>query len=465
MKMQKIKFKHRSWHLKRRQGVSLVIVAFGVTTLLAMAALVIDTGMVLNSQVELQKAVETSVLTAVTTLEPVKTGGIIKVDTTQTEQIARDVFKYVSNPLVDAPSITAVDINTASKAIHISAVGYSKTYFLKFLGIYTIKLNAQAASISAPRYINRSVDSNSLMIDYSGDTAVQQPLGDNKNPGIDTLYKPKPEYLYGPPDNKALSLGPDGYVTLRLPAPLVDLEGNDLYIREQGNLEGYFVFAGVDVNPLNPYTNELLPGDGIKWVNISCTGIPAGTNSSGNVGAYYVNVDISGKPTIQEAKFYGSGYFDLGANCSRGGVETYGPNTEKIASAKYLKIIDDNSEDGFMTDNQNVPTLIQGEHSSVTPGADIDAVAVLHHSRLTNSSDYFKDTDSDGLIDIVELLLGTYVDSPDSDGDGISDSLEYGGWWNNSGVKTSIIDAGSATVYFTNPTEADSDGSNKIIFK
>ena len=55
-----------------------------------------------------------------------------------------------------------------------------------------------------------------------------------------------PDYrLINSDSSKGLSLGPGGYVTIRLPVPIVNKEGYDLYIREAGAAkDGYMVFAG-----------------------------------------------------------------------------------------------------------------------------------------------------------------------------------------------------------------------------
>ncbi|MEW5756617.1 MAG: LamG-like jellyroll fold domain-containing protein [Pseudomonadota bacterium] len=62
---------------------------------------------------------------------------------------------------------------------------------------------------------------------------------------------------------------------------------------------------------------------------------------------------------------------------------------------------------------------------------------------------YIQDDDRDGLGNRTELLYGTDIDNPDTDGDGLSDSMEVGGWditLNNAQVRV-----------YSNPLIADTD--------
>ena len=450
---------------KKARGVSLIIFAMGITAIFAFASFVVDIGIVLNSQNELQKAVESAALVGASNLEPKKdSAGIIKIDSSQVQSIMLETFNKVKNTngMISSASIPEISVNAKSKAVKISSYLSVNTYFISILGLKSIKVEAQAAAMSAPFYLSanfpKGLVPGSILKETSGDTDIRKPVGDNQNINSDFGN------IYGHPDNKALSLGPGGYITIRLPMPLVDGDGADLYISELGNLEGYYVFAGNDKDPSNPYVNEVMPGAGIQWVNISCTGFPVGgADSSGAVGAYYTTVNYNNSSSL-EAKFYGSGYFDLGAICkdSSGNVKYNG----NIKSATYLKIIDDNKEDGFMADYPVRPVLLIGEHSSISPGADIDAIGILHHTSLISVKDYNKDTDGDGLIDVLENVIGTDISKQDTDSDGINDDIEYSGWFDNSGIKTSIIDSSGATkVYFTNPIEPESRSSGTIFVK
>ncbi|MFW6174559.1 MAG: PKD domain-containing protein, partial [Chloroflexota bacterium] len=70
---------------------------------------------------------------------------------------------------------------------------------------------------------------------------------------------------------------------------------------------------------------------------------------------------------------------------------------------------------------------------------------------------YITDTDLDGLSDRLELLNGTRMDNPDSDGDGLDDALETYGWLTN--LDAPPCDGGDAlTLVVSNPLQPDSDG-------
>jgi len=237
---------------------------------------------------------------------------------------------------------------------------------------------------------------------------------------------------------------------------IYDGKGFDFIIYERGHAEGYFVYAGVDADPTNPYISAANPGGGIQWVNISCTGIPLYVKS-GFIDAYKTTVTVNGSSTT-DYKFYGSGIFDLGMKCSDGGTEFYdgtdSTDAPRIKNVKYLKIIDDNVEDGFLIQPKfgmeasqpaAIPMLIPGEHSSFTPGADIDAIEILHHSRLISVKEFDSgDSDGDGLLDTVELMFGLDPGVVDTDGDTISDLLEREGYMIRSTLNSDATLVGSS---------------------
>lgn len=464
--------------MKKQKGVSLIIFVFGITAIISFTGFVVDVGMILNSQNELQKALDTAALAAVSSIEPKRfkdTDGYYKVtiDTSNAENVALTVFDQVrlTNYFLVSANDPVIDLSkVGSKAIKITSSMDVRTYFMQFIGISHVQIQAQAAAASLPMYLTknfpRGLTSGSLILDTTGDTDIRNPVGDNPNINKDS------DNIFGVPDNVPLALGPGGYLMIRLPAPLVDGDGFDLFIREAGNIKGYFVFAGNDVNPNNPYVNEAIPGDGIKWVNISCTGTPVGYSLSGKLGAYYTNInyydpyDKITKTITNQAKFYGSGLFDLGTTCKNsGGSIKYGigsPDNGYIKNAKYLKIVDDNVEDGFMADKTDEPVLLIGDHSSTTPGSNIDAVGVLHSSRLISVKDFNADTDNEGLIDVMEQALGTDSTNADTDGDGVNDYLEFTGWYDNS-PGTSIVGNNSDKVVISNPEIPDNDGLVPIV--
>ena len=158
------------------------------------------------------------------------------------------------------------------------------------------------------------------------------------------------------------------------------------------------------------------------------------------IGSHMTTVQINGA-NVSEYKFYGSGLFDLGMKCDAVGPGTVYDGTgatpaPRIKNVKYLKIIDDNREDGFFLqpkfgNNQpsSIPSLFPGEHSGFSPGADIDAIAIFHHARIISLADYAGgDADGDGLMDITEKMHGFDETAPDTDVDGINDLREFRGY-------------------------------------
>ncbi|MCK7484505.1 MAG: hypothetical protein MZU97_02365 [Bacillus subtilis] len=109
------------------------------------------------------------------------------------------------------------------------------------------------------------------------------------------------------------------------------------------------------------------------------------------------------------------------------------------------------------------PTLFLGEHSSVTPGADIDAAGILHHVRLIKYSDFDLDSDNDGLIDILEEIIGTNKMNPDTRRRWNSDGLEYSGWHGTIASPKALWQEGSTQAQFTNPLVNDVDRRMGII--
>ncbi len=442
----------------KRKGVSLLILALGIVALMGFASFVADLGMIMNARNELQKVVESVALVGASNLEPQQDiAGNVTIDTSQVVTVMTDTYNQMvaSNPMLANASAPTITFNAQSKAVRIFTTLDVGTYFAKIIGINAVRVQAQAAALSSPYYLNatfpKGFSPGSIIRETSGDSDIRKPVGDNEN--VNMLF----DRALSAPDNKALTLGPGGYLTMRFTMPLMDGIGADLYIREIGNLEGYYLFAGNDADPDNPYVNEVMTGSGINWVNISCTGIPVDIDPTGSpIGSYLANVNYS-SGTTKEAKFYGSGIFDIGKTCtdSTGNI-LYDGNVKGV---KYLKIIDDNTIDGFLREDITKPVVLIGENSSITAGVDIDAVAILHHTRLISTIEFNKDTDNDNLIDLLETIIGTNPSAADSDADGINDSLEYSGWY---GASQSIIDAGSQQAQFTNPLDAETDGPGII---
>lgn len=420
----------------KRKAVSLVVITFSLVTFFIMAGFSIDVGYVFNYQNELQKALESAALVGASALEPkISESSTSSISvSTPTSQSVKDIMtttlKKITtvNPLLskNASEITnaSIEVNQISKAVRITTSITIKPFFISFVGINKINISGKAAAMAYPGYLSKlfpetSTGTGSLI--YSD---IRTPVGGNSNVNNNI------DNIYGPPDGKGLSLGAGGMIVLRLPLPLVDDSGADLYISELGNAKGYFVLAGIDADPNNPFVSNSQPGSGIYWQNISCTGISTmPTNSQTRAtGAYITAQNIGPYYISNDSKFYGSGLFDLSAKCNG---SSYNAN---ITNAQYLMIIDDDMEDGFMADNPADPVLLLGDHSSITPGVTIDAIAILHHSKLISPEDFDKDSDGDGLIDVLEEAIGTDPNSSDTDGDGVSDADEYNGHYYNSNI-------------------------------
>jgi len=461
--------------IKKRKGVSLIVLVFAGLAIISLAALVIDLGLVFNCRYEFQKLIETTALASITDYEAYEdTSNVIRypsaadIATNANSSVNNNLkaFKKSNSGLLMVQSITpTVTFGTTtqsrySRAIMVKATAIVRTYFINLLGINTIKMDASAVAMHLPVYLKNGNILNG--IGTYKDTDLRQPAGgtsttlaytgeNNVLPAV-TNINTNYNNIYGIPDGKVLSLGPGGYITLKLPATLVDGKGFDLQILTRGNASGYFVFAGNDADASDPYTDANHPGGGLQWVNISCTGTPIGTNTNGRVGSYRQNI---GGAIGTQAKFYGSGYFDLRASCSTG----YNAN---VKSAKYLKIIDDNIEDGFvLKDPENdtnfvaIPSFFPGQNSSHTPGVSIDAIAVEHHSKLITNADFTYDDDGDGLINAFENSLGLVSNGP-SEGVPVTNDDEREFWgYANAGITGIIQDTPTTTLRIDYATHLD----------
>jgi len=330
---------------------------------LAFSAFAVDGALVLTNRVKLQNATEAAALAAAAAFDsPASVSGVA----TNTFNILKLDF------LKSATSV--VEVNTDTKQVKLTTEYLSKPIFLAFLGVTGIKLEAKACAMSESVDVNAQysgVNWVSTNAEYSSnilpkDSSLAFPLTGFKSASFyysGATAEPKFSLIQA----NGLSLGPGGYVTIKLPEPIIDKVGDDLYIEEGGSAkDGYMVFAGLDVNPDNPYFEKGKEGDDVDWVNISCSGM------SKTIGSPIENVGTDGLGS--QDKFYGSGSFNLGDAC-----------TGKLSMAKYIRIVDDNEETAYVgTTKYTFP----GEASTATAGADIAPVTVLNHVRLIQSADY-----------------------------------------------------------------------------
>lgn len=377
----------------KKRASSTVYIIFFIVIFLTFAALAVDGALVLTNRAKLQNATETTALAAAAEFENPLTA-TSEFHMPKCANIAEHVKTTAENTfnLLKIDSLENATINvktsTTSNKVLVTTNMISEPFFLTFLGVNGIKLEAKACAVSESLPVmanypgvnwlttNAAYLSDILSKDLNmNDTAILTPLGGG--PSASYQYGYANFSLLSSEDTPArpLSLGPGGFVTIKLPAPIINKTGDDLFIKEVGALEGYMVFAGLDNDPTNPYVNVDKPGGKISWVNISCSGTSS-SSALGNKAHQSANTKLT--TNIQD-KFYGSGRFDIGAACTGG-----------MSMAKYIRIIDDNDESAFVTnDNTNYyKAMLYGEASTATSGADIDVVKVINHVRLIPSTKY-----------------------------------------------------------------------------
>lgn len=377
---------------RKKKASSVVFIIFFIVIFLAFAAFAVDGTIIFTNRVKLQNKTEMAAMAAAAEFNSSSTitaSDIQKVATSTFKLLVADGLQHskivakngqdidTANGVIDNDVV--VDTNAKKVTLYTSVI--AEPFFLTYMGVTGVKLEAKACAISEPLSVNANysgvnwltasaaylsdiLSKNSNM----NDTAILQPLG-NVGAGSASYGKlgyPDFSLLNPATDNKPLSLGPGGFITIKLPAPIIDKTGPDLFIKEYGTLEGYMVFAGLDNNPMKPYVNPDNRGDEISWVNITCSAKP---ESNGPNTVYNISTDSLG----YQNKFYGSAYFDIGASCTSG-----------LSMAKYIRIVDDNTENGFVTTDKTsyYKAMLYGEASTATPGADIDYVTVLNHVRL-----------------------------------------------------------------------------------
>lgn len=369
--------------MNKKSASTTVYIIFFFVIFLAFSAFAVDGAIVFTNRMKLQNAAETTALVAASEFNysSVASPADIQIQVTNTAKNTFDVLKKdgLGNANID------VQVHTASNQVLIDATMVSQPFFLSFLGISGINLEAKASAVSKELPVTANYTginwlttkaaykSDILSKDLNlNDTAILNPLGNFYSAAYDTASGFVNFSLISSDDNKPLNLGPGGFVTIRLPAPMADKPGNDLYIKEAGDArEGYMVFAGIDNDASDPYVQHGNEGAGISWVNITCSGTSAENGFANPLGT--ANTEIA-----NEDKIYGSAYFDIKNSCTGG-----------ISMVKYIRIVDDNDESAFVTDGTNFyKTMIYGEASTATAGADIDSVKVLNNVRLVSPSSF-----------------------------------------------------------------------------
>lgn len=393
--------------MKRKRASSTVFIIAFFVAFLAFTAFAVDGTIIFVQRLKLQGATEAAAMAGASEFNFSTDTGVqdtrVRTSVQDTLNLMKeDSLQYLN---VNNPANLTIDVDTTHKEVKVTTNYIAQPYFLAFLGVTGIRIQALACAKSEPldvmsRYsdINWITSagvyiSNIVWKDTTlHDTAILTPLGNFLSASIDpasgwVMFQALDPGVAGP-----LSLGPGGFITIRLPAPIIDKPGNDLYIKEAGALEGYFVFAGLDNDTgepgagVGPYVNAEKTGAGISWIDISCSATPelADTSGENRLKPYSVSTKGLGNKT----KFYGSAYYDLGNSCITN-------TANDISMAKYIRIVDDNSESAFLTTTQGnksntvfYKTMLFGEASTDTSGADIDSVRVLNHVRLKPPANY-----------------------------------------------------------------------------
>lgn len=365
--------------MKKKNASATLYIIFFLIIFLAFAAFAVDGTIVLTQRVKLQNATEMTALAAASefnyTIEPAP-ADVVAMVTNE----AASTFNLLKKDKLQTAHIN-VNVDSVANEVTIRANMVAEPLFLRFLGVSGINLEAKACAKSEPLSVTANYSGINWLTAkaaYLSDiiskspnmnnTAILLPLGNFPSASYDTITNFVNFGLLIAEDNQPLSLGPGGFITIKLPAPIIDKPGPDLFIKETGSLEGYMVFAGLDKNPDNPYVDADNPNDGIVWKNISCSG----TSEDTALGNDAHQIAVTQLPTSIQDKFYGSGYFDLGASCVDG-----------ISMAKYIRIVDDNSESAFVNYNGSYyKSMLYGEASTATSGADIDVIKILNHVKL-----------------------------------------------------------------------------------
>ncbi len=379
--------------MKRKQASTTLYIIFFFVVFLAFSAFAVDASIIFAQRAKLQNITEQAALA----------GASWYVQSSDAVAYTEVIFSLLSQDMLEHAECVVTQ-KPEDKRVLLETSVIAQPIFLSFLGVSGVNLQARACAQSSEldvtagssgfvRWLTPSAAyfSNLLTANNSyGDTAILTPLGefDSASMPIEGATTPNYKLISSGSDTSGLNLGPGGYVTIRLPSPIVNKPGNDLFIKEAGDAkEGYMVFAGLDIDPSDsndgsvstgPYVKAGNPGKGIKWTNISCTGTAA------NIPENSTMIDIPSPTEVDSTTFYtkiyGSANFDLGTTC--GG---YKP----VSMIKYIRIVDDNEETAYIMSNNNFNKhTILGESSTSTAGADISLVQVLNYVTLIPPSSF-----------------------------------------------------------------------------
>lgn len=359
--------------VNRKKASSTLYFIFFFIIFIAFCAFAVDGTIVFTNRAKLQNITEATALAAA---EEFNSDSDSTTARNNVESAAQNLFDILKQDGLKTAKVDSVVTEPTEPKVTLTTSMVAQPLFLSFLGVSGINLSAQVKAVSEQKpvfgtndiHLHWATKKEMYQADViENDTVILKPLGEFSgasfaSSGVD--YK-----LISSSDNQPLSLGAGGFITIKLPVPIIDKTGYDLQIIESGAREGYMVFAGLDKDPSNPYIDYKDTGGGLSWVNISCSGQP---QNAGDLAYDSANRAATNSLGAQD-KFYGSGNFDIGDSCLNG----------HIHMVKYIRIVDDNVENAYIPSNGNTLVNVYGESSSPTPGADIDSVEVLNYVHLT----------------------------------------------------------------------------------
>lgn len=283
--------------MNKKPASTTVYIIFFFVIFLAFTAFAVDGAIVFTNRMKLQNAAETTALVAASEFNYSTTATSLDKEN-HVIATAQSTFDTIKKDGLGNASITA-SAKAASNQVLIDATMVSEPFFLQFLGISGINLEAKASAVSKELPVTANYsgvnwltskaaylsDILSKNLNYN-DTAILNPLGNFYLASFDTVSKfVNFSLIDSSNDDQPLTLGPGGFITIKLPAPIIDKTGYDLYIKEAGEAkEGYMVFAGLDNDASNPYVQHGNEGAGISWVNITCSGTSAENGLSNPFG-------------------------------------------------------------------------------------------------------------------------------------------------------------------------------------
>lgn len=361
-----------------RNASTLTFILFFIIVFLALAAFAVDGTITLTNRMKLQNITEQTALMAASEFNNANNASTTE-KYSKVSPTAQLIFDYLKQDGLENAKVN-IYVDPGANKVSLISECISQPYFLSFLGVSGINLTAKAGAISKPLPVTANYGginwltasaaylSDILSKDVNlNDTAIMTPLGNAPSASYDTVSD-FVMFSNISSSTKPLSLGPGGFITIKLPAPIIDKEGDDLYIQECGGaVEGYMVFAGIDNDPTKPYVNSSNTGSGISWINITSTG----TSEYSALNSSALQTTNTQLPTNIQDKIYGSAYFDI--------------SKKNLSMVKYIRIVDDNQESAYYkkSDGTYTKVMIYGEASTNTAGADIGYVQVLNHVYLT----------------------------------------------------------------------------------